>query len=184
MMILADVGLPMIFLQWPFMICALIPVIIVEALLIRRWVPLSNKQSFAGISLANIVSTLIGIPLAWLAMLLVEFIVLYPVSLASAKWHWNLDSPVFSVLGFVFSIAWLEPTDIEWIALTAGALLLIPCFYASVWIERAVCLWAWPDVDRSEVRRGVFLANMASYALLFLFLCGWIIWELVTKKGN
>ena len=41
--VLADVGIPMIIIEWPLMLMALVPVIILEALLIRRWVPLSGK---------------------------------------------------------------------------------------------------------------------------------------------
>lgn len=50
---LADVGIPMIFVQWPLMFYALIPVIVVEALLIRRWVSLSYREAFTGIAKAN-----------------------------------------------------------------------------------------------------------------------------------
>src|SRR5271170_4078830 len=108
---LADVGIPMLFVQWPLMLCALIPVIVVEALLIRRWVPLSHKDAFAGIAKANILSTLVGVPLAWLAMLAVEFAVMLPVGLAADKWHWKLDSPIFRIIGFAISAAWIAPFD-------------------------------------------------------------------------
>jgi hypothetical protein len=48
---LADIGIPMIFVQWPLMIGALIPVIIVESLVIRRWIPLSYRDAFSGVFL-------------------------------------------------------------------------------------------------------------------------------------
>ena len=177
---LADVGIPMIFVQWPLMFCALIPVIIMEALLIRRWVRLSYRDAFTGIAKANLISTLAGIPLAWLAMLAVEFTVMLPVCLASDKWHWKLESPIFQVVGFALSAAWIAPFDTYWSVPAAAALLLIPCFYASVWIESRVCFWSWPAGDRTVVRRGVYLSNLASYTLLFLLACGWIIFKLLT----
>lgn len=179
---LADVGIPMIFVQWPLMFYALIPVIIIEALLIRRWVPLSYRDAFVGIAKANLLSTLIGIPLAWLAMLAVELAVMLPIGLAADKWHWKLDSPIFQVVGFAISVAWIGPSDTYWLVPTAAALLLIPCFYASVWIERRVCFWSWPAADRVVVSRGVYLSNLASYTGLLLFVCGWIIFEFLTKK--
>jgi hypothetical protein len=127
-------------------------------------------------------STLVGIPLAWLAMLAMEFAVMWPVSLAADKWHWKLDSPVFQVVGFAVSAAWIAPFDTYWSVPAAAALLLVPSFYASVWIERRVCYWSWPATDRAAIRRGVYLANLASYALLFVLACGWIVFWLLTQK--
>ena len=178
---LADVGIPMIFVQWPLMFCTLIPVIVVEALLIRRWVPLSYREAFTGITKANVISTLVGIPLAWLAMLALEFAVMLPVCLAADKWHWKLESPIFQVVGFALSAAWIAPFDAYWSVPAAAALLLIPCFYASVWIERRVCFKSWPTADRAAVHRGVYLSNLASYAVLFVLACGWIFYKIFTQ---
>ena len=101
----------MIVLQWPGMVCALIPVILVEALLIRRWLPLSYKEAFSGTSVANLVSTIVGVPLAWLFMFLMELGILFPVSVAADHWHWKMDSPVLQALGFLVSVAWLGPAE-------------------------------------------------------------------------
>jgi hypothetical protein len=180
----ADVGIPMIFVQWPLMFCALIPVIVVEAFLIRRWVSLSHREAFSGIAKANLLSTVVGIPLAWLAMLAVEYAVMLPVSLAADKWHWKLDSPIFQVIGFALTVAWIAPFNAYVTVPIAAALLLIPCFYASVWIERRVCLWAWSAADPAAVRRGVYLANLASYSVLFVFACIWALFEFLTRKQH
>ena len=174
---LADVGIPMIFVQWPLMIAALIPVIIVEALLIRRWIPLSYRDALIGTAKANLVSTLAGYPLAWLIMFAVELGVMFPLAAASMKWHWNfLESPFFQILGFAFGVAWLGPpadSSGYWLVPLAAALLLVPSFYISVWIERLICRRAWPNSDAAVVRRAVFRANLASYAVLFVLACGW-----------
>ena len=181
---LADIGIPMIFVQWPLMLCALIPVIIVEGLLIRRWIPLSYRDAFSGTTVANLLSTLIGVPLAWLAMLAVECAVIFPVVFASEKWHWKLDSPLFESVGFLMSVAWLGPTEDNDYSLVpvAAALLLIPCFYVSVWLERHVCLRMWRDSDPVAVRSGIYRANLASYVLLFILACGWVCFEILTKR--
>jgi hypothetical protein len=179
---LADVGIPMIFVQWPLMFCALIPVVIVEALLIRRWVSLSPREAFSGVAKANFVSTLVGIPLAWVAMLAVEFAVMLPAGLAAEQWHWNLRSPILQVVGFALSIAWIAPFNTYWSVPAATALLLIPSFYVSVWLERLVCFRAWPTTYRATIRRGVYLSNLASYLVLFVAACGWVTYELMTKK--
>ena len=180
---LANVGIPMIFVQWPLMLCALVPVIVVEALLIRRWVSLSYREAFAGISKANLLSTAVGVPLSWGIMLAIEFAVMLPTAIAADRWHWKLDAPVFQVFGFLLSIAWLGPMErhLQWLIPTAAALLLIPCFYVSVWLERRACLRSWPSADPAVVRRGVYLTNLASYALLFAMACGWIAVEYFSK---
>lgn len=172
---LADVGIPMIFIQWPLMVCALIPVVIVEALVIRQWVQLSYRDAFIGTVKANLLSTVAGIPLAWVAMFAVELAIMYPVSMAADKWHWNLDSPFFEIVGFVVGMAWLGPVEdgAYWLVPLAVALLLIPSFYVSVWLERFICRRAWPNSDAVAVRRGVYCANLASYFVLFILACGW-----------
>src|SRR5437764_1298645 len=105
---LADVGIPMIFVQWPMMIGALIPVIIIEALLIRRWVELSYRDAFSGVTKANLLSTLAGIPLAWLAMFALEVLVMLPLAIVADKWHWHfLDSPLLQIISFPLAVAWL-----------------------------------------------------------------------------
>lgn len=183
MPMLANVGVPVIFIHWPLMLCALVPVIILEALLIRRWLALSLRDAFVGVGKANVFSTLVGVPLAWLAMLAMEFAVTVPFRLAAAKWKWELDGPVWQVLGFLLSVAWLVPAEgyLHWMVPAAVALLLVPCFYLSVVLEGRSCTRTWTTVDPARVRRGVFAANLASYALLFVLACGWVTFELVTK---
>ena len=91
MPILANIGVPMIVIYWPLMVSALVPVILVEAMLIRRWVSLSTRDAFIGIAKANVFSTLVGVPLAWLAMFALEFVVMLPAGLAAEKWKWEFE---------------------------------------------------------------------------------------------
>lgn len=186
MPMLANVGVPMIFIHWPLMFSALVPVIILEALLIRRWVPLSTREAFIGVGKANVFSTLVGVPLAWLMMLLLEFAVLLPVAFAADKWKIEINSPVLEVLGFLISVAWLVPAEeyLHWMVPVAVGLLLVPCFYVSVFLERRSCLRTWTSADPVRIRQGVFKANLASYALLFVLACGWVTFELATKGAK
>lgn len=170
---LADVGIPMIFIQWPLMIGALIPVIIVEALLIRRWVRLSYRDAFIGVTQANFLSTLVGFPLSWLAIIAIETLVLIQFFAIADKHHWNVDSPFLRILAFTQGFAGKPQGSTYWQIPLAAALLLIPSFYVSVWIERSICRRAWPNSDAAVVRRGVFRANLASYFILFILACGW-----------
>ena len=184
MPILADAGIPMIVLQMPAMVCALVPVILVEGLLVRHWLPLSYKDAFRGTAVANLVSTIVGVPLAWLFMFAMELGILIPVATAADHWHWQMDSPVCRVLEFLVSVAWLGPDEkhLYWMIPAALALLLIPSFMVSVWIERRIGRRHWPHLDVASVRSAVFKANLASYALLFLLACSWLAIEMTTKQ--
>ena len=182
----ANIGVPMIFVHWPLMVCAVVPVIVIESLLIRRWLPISYREAFTGCSLANALSTLVGVPLAWLAMLALELVVMMPLGFATTRFQWHLNSPIFHVLAFLFSIAWLGPVEhhLYWMVPLAAALLLIPSFYASVWLERVSCCHTWSSHDSSLVCRGVFRANLASYGVLFLLACGWVCFAFLTTQSR
>lgn len=173
---LANIGIPMIFVQWPLMLTALIPVILVEALLIRLWLSLSYQEAFTGIAEANLLSTAIGVPLAWGIMLVVEFVMGLLLASSVNYLPWKSNSPLFEIVFFIFSIGWPLPTTENYQELIpiAAALLLIPCFYASVWVECRSCLRSWARYDPVLVRRAVYRTNLGSYALLFVLACVWI----------
>ena len=80
------------------MVCALIPIIIVEALVIQRVLGISFRDSLRGATLANLASTFIGVPVAWGIMLGLQFavgIVALPVVIQGSI---HQDSPVFQIL--------------------------------------------------------------------------------------
>jgi hypothetical protein len=182
--LLADLGLPMIFVEWPLMLCALLPVIGLEGLVIHRSLSLSYRAAFLGVGKANIYSTLVGVPMAWGIMFLFQLatsLVMIPLALAQQKWHWTvLNAPIFQAVGFLLSLAWELPLkgQLYWIVPTAATLLLIPCFFVSVRLERRSCLCSWPSVDPAAVWRSVFLANLWSYGFLFLVACAWVLYHL------
>lgn len=97
----ADVGIPMIFLTWPAMVILLVPVILIEGVLCRRWLGLKTWQAIKINALSNLASTLIGVPIAWAVMLAVEFTTFGTISLVDKihpiqNWH----SPIANVIVF------------------------------------------------------------------------------------
>jgi hypothetical protein len=91
--LLADAGVPMIFLTFPVTVMLLLPVILVEAWFLRKWLALGVWEAGKLSAIANIASTLLGVPAAWAVMLCVEFGVgwsvtkIPSVSQASEKWN-------------------------------------------------------------------------------------------------
>jgi len=111
-------------------------------------------------------------------MLILEFATTLPLTLASEKWHWRLDSPVFYLLN-VLGIAWTgPPVTSYWGIAFAATLLLVPTFFVSVRLERPFYRRSYTELDASAVDRSVWVANLCSYAVLFIAACGWLGWEL------
>ena len=177
--IFGNLGVPMIFVEFPAMVCALIPIIIVEALVIQRVLGISFRDSLRGATLANLASTFIGVPVAWGIMLGLQFavgIVALPVVIQGSI---HQDSPVFQIIE-ILAIAWLQ-TSTLWRVSAAAGLLLIPCFIVSLRIERPICIRSWPGSEATAVRRGVLYANATSYALLFTIAC-WFTYQFFAKR--
>jgi len=181
---LADVGLPMIIIAWPLMLLALVPIIVVEALLVRRWVPLSEQEAFKGVTAANALSTAVGVPLAWLVTFVAQLAIGLPIALVADKFSWNPNGPLVDVIGAILSSAWIQDSGANtiWVIGVSMAVLLIPCFYVSVWLERKVCLRMWKSCDPVQVRLGVYRANLASYLLLFTLACAFAGYAYLARK--
>ncbi len=157
------------------MTLALLPVIAIETFVVRGSVQLPLGRALGGVAAANAVSTLIGVPIAWLVALAIEFAALLPLSAGAERWHWQLDSPLAEVMLFVVGAAWMGPVDAKssWMIPLAAAVLLLPCFFASVLIEHWICRRIWRRIEPSAVRQSVWRANIYSYAALIVFLCAW-----------
>src|SRR6266545_1105668 len=175
--VLADAGVPMIFLTFPAMVILLLPIIILEAWLYRRWLDLETWRATKSSALANLASTLVGVPAAWAVMFGVEFCAGFGIAKIPAlnrmvdKWH----SPMAAVVNTILSAAWLVPDEksLYWMLPVAVLVLMIPTFYLSVWIEAFVVdyMVSVPEDDASNlttarVRKAVRDANLVSYSLL------------------
>jgi hypothetical protein len=168
----------MIFIWWPLMVCALVPIVIVEAVLVRRWLSITYSEAFIGITKANLLSTFVGVPLSWLIMFAAQIVIGMPLALFGYALDSKLLSPVLGVVYLIVSVAWLPPAwderHLYWMVPLATALLLIPCFFVSIRLERWVCLRSWPNSDPDAVRDGVYHANIISYIVLFALAMGWM----------
>jgi len=179
--LLADAGVPMIILAWPAMVALLIPVIVIEGLLCRRWLGLKTWQAIKTNAVSNLASTIIGIPVAWAVMLTIEFGAMGLVGESKALQNWH--SPIASVIFLLLSSAWLNPDlgENAWVIPAATLVLLIPFFFASYWIEYLVVrkMVGTPDGEPSShafarVRTAVRNANLITYGIMFLATSVWL----------
>lgn len=136
--LLADAGLPMISLTFPAMLIRLIPVIVVEGLLCKKWLGLTTWEAMKANAMSNLASTIFGVPVAWAIMLAVEFIAFGTIDRNGAMQNWR--SPLAQVIGPFLGSAWIGPPSEKnvWIVAAATLVLLVPFFLASYGIEYLV----------------------------------------------
>jgi hypothetical protein len=180
--LLADAGLPMIFVTWPAMMIALIPTIAIEALLIQRRTHGPMGKTLLRSSVANAASTVLGIPMTWMALLAVEIFVGEPVSRVL---NWD-KSVIGKIVGFIIYSPWVMPSPGSlWVVPLAVLVLLVPFYFVSMWIERWVIQYmltadtsdsaAEAELARSTVRTAVRDANLLSYGILFALTSIWLV---------
>ena len=126
-------------------------------------------------AVANVVSTIIGVPVAWIVMLGIE---LLQDKLADR--FPNLEhSPISRASDVMFGSAWIGPPEgsHDWIVPVAAMMLLVPTFFASWYIE-AFIVERMIEPEWPVVRNAMLKANLASYALLLVGGCAWLIYDI------
>jgi hypothetical protein len=185
--VLADVGLPMLALQFPILVLLLLPIILIEIAIARLCMASPLPPRFAsGVAWANVLSTLLGIPLAWFGLVLLEFggeIVFYWVhgDFTSDSNFPERHKHLFDLILVFWSAPWLTPffqgSDYYWIMPTANFILLVPYFFVSVRVEAWIMRKFWQPREKAEVLAASRRANAASYSLLA---AGALVWLIAT----
>ena len=176
--LLADVGLPMIFVTLPLMAYALVPVILVEVWVGKPLLQTSYGRSAWVFTVANVVSTIVGIPAAWMVMLFLDLA--FGTTISPHISQKALEGPVLKVIFVIMNSAWLGSVQsvFYWPVPLAAMVLLIPSFFASWYIE-AFIIDKMVEQEWPTVRSAAFKANLASYSLLFVGGCSWLIFSLI-----
>jgi hypothetical protein len=114
---------------------------------------------------ANLVSTLVGIPVTWGILVFLQLI-------TGAGAGWGLETPLQKVLAVTVQSPWLIPYegDLDWMVPAAAAVLCVPFFFMSVWCENVVARGLVEKSLRPNVWQWAWLANSLSYGLILLFL--------------
>jgi hypothetical protein len=169
----ADAGIPMLPFAYPVIVVFLLPVIAIEAIYIRMRLRTDWGKTISATAKANLVTMLLGFPLAWLVFLLLE-ILLYAALLFSGienHIHWTLSPRATDFLIVITSAAWMEPIEEKWAVPVAYVALLIPSLFLSGYVEsRLLDKRGWL---KSEGRSAavVWQANILSYIFLALVGC-------------
>lgn len=155
----------MIGVQMHLMVVALLPIIVIEASVLRLKLDVPVEHALVGASLSNALSTFVGIPLAWLTLVFAE------MAATDGGQAWGLETPLLKVAAVTVQAPWLIPyeNDLYWMVPAASLVLLVPCFAVSVVVEAWTLSRLWPTTDRKRIWGATWVANLLSYALLFAY---------------
>jgi hypothetical protein len=179
----ANAGLPMLCVGMPFLAAFLPAIVLIEALLYWRALRVSWSQAWRGSFEANMWSTFLGLPLAWIVWVFAGHT---SVDLVQSSGLVTLDDFLGSyTVGFLFLVAtsgWLYPSPAigEVLLLGAGMVLLLPAYLVSYLYEARYLQREWPELDARQVYRQVWLAHVVTYGLLYA-VAGW--WFIAITRG-
>jgi hypothetical protein len=167
--VLLDMGVPMIFPAMFLMILALGPVVFIEAFALRS-LELSLERTVVSAAAANFASTIVGIPLTWA--------LLYGLQAATGFISLPPGSFADNLLGITLRAPWVQATgpEFQWMLYGAGIFLLIPFFFASwfieYWVVKKIAARELSKIPGapSKISRAVRNANLYSYAALSIFI--------------
>lgn len=145
--LLADAGLPMIAVTFPGMILLLLPVIAIEAVVLRLRLSLPLQRALKVSGVANVVSMLAGIPATWFVLTLCEmgFMAAADALTNPAR---SQDSAMERIVAVIVTAPWLPPPEGGlWRVPLAILILLVPFFLVSVWVEGLVAKRMLRDVS-------------------------------------
>ena len=159
-MILLNAGLPVIFLEYPAMIIALLAVITIEYKILKK-----SGFTLAPVLWSNIASTLVGIPLSFITRTLI----------ANDVIKGSADTDPFENSIFLGDISY------EGSFLVVLLIILVFNYIFSVLIEWTIYWFTYKTMPGRLLLRKTLIANLVSYIALALSIP--IIWLLLRIIG-
>jgi len=145
----------------------LVAIAAIEGWFVRRHLHLSFATSYRHSFWANFMSTIAGIPIAWLLWVIGLIPVMAGTSLIGIDLHPGVE---YTLLGTVWFGGGFSITS-EWGHVGASAgwiLMLVPYWLGSVWIERRTLTKLLPGCNLSELSKAVIRGNLATYGIFLV----------------
>ena len=136
-------------------------VIVIEAFIVQMRIGHSTLKAYSSVTLANLLSTFIGIPITWFVSLIFMYWVTHIIP-HSSKFSEKIEM-LTDLMGDSGILVIEVPAHV---ALFVTVFLLIPYYYMSVFIEYFVIKHHYKDVESVRVKRAVILMNRITYILL------------------
>lgn len=163
----ADLLIPVLFATPLMLLGALIPAILIEGFVILARLDLGLMLAFAVSAANNIVSALIGVPLAFfLAGFLVDKAEA-SIRRKPSKLMRAFIAPI--LLGSGIWYDGIQPVQNKWVGWGAQVLLVVffvPFFFVSWWLETFVASLILTDLAVDPISRTLMVANLITYFLL------------------
>jgi len=162
----ADIGVPMVAVFLPPLWLSIFPIVALEAWIVARRHNRPIRSTLFRVSLANVLSTIVGIPFMWVVLALIEG--------AFAGTALGLNTLGAKIYAVTIQAPWLIPyeEDLRWMVPVALIVLAVPAYFLSVVVEWIVIRSLFSVDNRRAGMRTVFIANIASYALLAIIFWG------------
>ena len=145
----------MIFPSLLLLSVALPVVILIEAAILKSRLPEYSHKAVRAATFANLVSTFLGVPAAWLAMLTLSLF----LGGGGAEFETTWDK----VLSVTRDAAWFYPFE-DWQLPAAQLVLLVPFFFVSWRLETGIVARSF-GVTPTAVRRSCLVANLVTYLM-------------------
>jgi len=170
-----DPEVPLLGAVWPGSWAGLLLIIPVEAVIGVCFIGFGRKQAVKISTYANLISTLLGIPLAYIGLIMVAVLTEHWGEGSNSGLDRLYDVTLGSAGGFEYP---------DWTAPCARMFLCIPFFFVSVWSEYLLARKMLPKDDRPRALRWSWRANITSYSLIFLALTALLIYSLVAYSPD
>lgn len=176
-MAFADMGVPMLFVTFPAMCAALIPIIFLEAWVMAKRTEVGFKKSLETSGVANVASTILGIPLTWALLVVIQMLTL------GGRGYGGIDTILGKFIAVTWQAPWLIPYEdnLYWMIPTASLVLLVPFFFASWLVEYWVARWMNKSIEPRIMKKVEFKMNLYSYLMLAGFNLIWLVLSLFQK---
>lgn len=171
----ANVGLPAIALVWPAYWVLIVPIILIESHMAVRKLNVSWPAAAMVSTCANAVSTIAGVPLVWLAMMLMLVvgggaIHIIAVNFLIGEYFDDEFYQMLSLVLFPLFSAWVVMAEYPGhIVFAMYFWLLTAMYFASVRIEVFIAEKMKFHTDRAMILDWAKEANFATYFLLVVF---------------
>ncbi len=166
------------------MAVALVPIVFIEAYVVSAALHVSLKEVFAPVTVANLVSTLLGIPVTWFLLALLQIASVFVLGTITSG-----IIPSTDLFALTLGAPWVYPghDNEKWIVLGAMLFLLIPYGLASWAIEYMVVKAMFArkqgvNDSLKQIKFAVGKANLISYCLLAIFVI--VFWGFALFRSN
>ena len=166
-LLFANIGLPMIFISYPMMLAAFLPVVFIESYLLSIFIKFPFNKTVGPVFIANLATTVVGFPISWALLLGFELLT------TGGSCGPGFDNLALGVLTVILESAWLCP----WENVNYGKMIIplalivsfVVAFFLSVLVEKLILIKVIDGVEKKKLKRAVWIANAVSYLFLTVY---------------